>query len=87
MGQPSQPSYTPRYLEEAGGHGIRVEHGAVQGHPPADQPQDLLPLVADVGAAFLLATSSRVCRLHMEGGQQSREPQQATEATYLLCRA
>lgn len=79
-GSPALLCLTPRYLEEAGSHRVSVEHGAIQGHPLADQPQDLLPLVADVGAALLL-TATR--RLRMEGGHQSREPQYPTRATHL----
>lgn len=74
-GSPVQPCPTARYLEKAGGHRVSAEHGAVQGHPLADQPQDLLPLVADVGAVLLLAASRG---LHVEGGHQSREPQRPT---------
>ena len=71
-GNPAQPRLAPRYLEEAGGHRVGAERRAVQGHPLTDQPQDLLPLVADVGAALLLAAPRG---LRMEGGSQSREPQ------------
>lgn len=53
-----------------------MEHGAIQGHPLADQPQDLLSLVADVEAALLL-TASR--GLRVEGARQSRKPQHPTE--------
>lgn len=53
-----------------------MEHGAIQGHPLADQPQDLLSLVADVDVALLL-TASR--GLRVEGGRQSRKPQRPTE--------
>lgn len=53
-----------------------MEHGAIQGHPLADQPQDLLSLVADVDVALLL-TASR--RLRVEGGHQSRKAQHPTE--------
>lgn len=53
-----------------------MEHGAVQGHPLADQPQDLLSLVADVGVALLLTASSG---LRVEGGRQSRKPQHPAE--------
>lgn len=72
---PVQPCLTPRYLEKAGGHRVGMQHGAIQGHPLADQPQDLLPLVANVGAALLLAASRG---LHVKGGHQSREPRQPT---------
>ena len=68
----SEPLLAPRYLEEAGGHRVGAERRAVQGHPLTDQPQDLLPLVADVGAALLLAAPRG---LRVEGGSQSREPQ------------
>lgn len=54
-GCPVWPCLTPRYLEKAGGHRVRVEHGTIEGHPLADKPQDLLPLVTDVGAVLLLA--------------------------------
>ena len=53
-----------------------MEHGAIQGHPLADQPQDLLSLVADVGVTLLL-TASR--GLRVEGGYQSRKPQHPAE--------
>lgn len=69
-GSPVTPCLPPRYLEKAGGHGVSVEHGTIQGHPLADQPQDLLPLVANVGAVLLLAASRG---LRVEGGHQSRE--------------
>ena len=71
-GNPAQPLLARRYLEEAGGHRVGAERRAIQRHPLTDQPQDLLPLVADVGAALLLAAPSG---LRMEGGSQSREPQ------------
>lgn len=79
---PSPASLAPLgYLEEAGGHRVLVEHGTIQGHPLADQPQDLLPPVADVGAALWLTAPGRLCRLRMEGECQSREPWHAIGVT------